>query len=323
VQTFYAASHVDQARHPDGLVLTRLRQKALDGEEGIALIEYGAGITDDDGRDLLPAVIPAALAVDMDVVKRANPGCPERVSEQFLLDQARTMDPASFWAEHGGQGDWPDLDATAGGVVDTDKWAALQVPPSRLVGPIKLSFDVSPDRQWGSVGIVGLRADGFFQFELAEHAQGVGWIVPLIARIVAEHEVVGIVCDAAQATLAEQVRVAAGMACEMVDRGGLALACAGFIDLVENAELRHLGDALLLDAIRGAQIGRAGGDGWVFSRRSSRVDISPLYACVLALHVAQPLKDVDDSLWDSWVNPAPTSSTVPVGGLASTGWVRQ
>jgi hypothetical protein len=55
------------------------------------------------------------------------------------------------------------------------------------------------------------------------------------------------------------------------------------VDAVEQGEVRHLGDPVLLDAIRGAGTTSVGGDSWAFSRRSSHVDISPLYASVIAL----------------------------------------
>ncbi len=309
VQMFYACSAVDQARHPDGLVITRLRQKALEGEEGIALVEFSAGLVDDEGRDLLPAAIPAGMAVDPEVLERANPGCPLLISHEFLLDRARQLDGPSFWTEHGGMGDWPDLDATAGGVVDVDKWAGLRDPDSKPVGPVKVSFDVSPERRWGSVAVVGKRGDEKLHVEVVDNAPGTGWIVPRIAQLVADHDVAGIVCDAAQNTLADQVSAATGMRCEQIDRGELVQACAGFIDLVEDGELRHLGDPLLLDAIKGAQIGRAGGDGWVFSRRSSRIDISPLYAAVLGLHAGKSLSG-EDELWADWLSTPDRSANI-------------
>lgn len=286
VQVFYAASPVDQARHPDGLVLTRLRQRALAGEEGLALIEYSAGIVDDEGIDMLPAVIPAGYAVDHDVLKRANPGCPKRISLEFLLDEARTLDPASFWTEHGGMGDWPDLDATASGVVDLDKWAALRDPDSKLDVPIVVGFDVSPDRRRASIGIAGRRVDGDLHVELVDNAPGVGWLVPRVKQLIDDHNPSAVVCDAAQELLAEQITTETGVECVLFDRGELAQACGRFVDAVEEGELRHLGDPLLLDAIRGATTSSHGGDGWIFSRRTSRVDISPLYAAVIALRVA-------------------------------------
>lgn len=286
VQTFYAASPVDQARHPDGLVLARLRQRAVEGEEGIALVEYSAGLLDDEGRDLLPAAIPAAMAVDPEIMQRANPGCPKRISLEFLLDEARTLDPASFWTEHGGVGDWPDLDGAVSGIVDLDKWAGLRDPESQPVPPVVVGFDVSPDRRRATIAIAGRRLDGALHVELVENGAGVGWLVPRVKGLIEGHYPAAIVCDAAQELLADQIYDAGGMRCELLDRGELAQACSVFIDAVEDGEVRHLGDPLLLDAIRGAKTANSGGDAWVFSRRSSRIDISPLYAAVIALRSA-------------------------------------
>jgi hypothetical protein len=77
----------------------------------------------------------------------------------------------------------------------------------------------------------------------------------------------------------------------MLDRAELGQACAHFVDLVEQEELRHLDDQTLLDAIRGAGTTSQGGDGWLFSRRNSRMDISPLYAAVVALMEVQRMPD--------------------------------
>lgn len=286
VQVYYAASPVDQERHPDGLVLTRLRKRALEGEEGIALVEYSAGIVDEEGRDLLPALIPAAMAVDPEVLKRANPGCPGRISLEFLLDEARTLDPASFWTEHGGHGDWPDLDGAASGVVDLEKWAGCRDPNSEVSDPVCIAFDISPDRRRAAIAISGERHDELFHVEISDNADGVGWILPRMVQLIEDHQPVTVVCDSSQAFLAEKIEEELGWKVELVDRTELAQSCAAFIDMVEQDQLRHLGDPVLLDAIRGATTVNVGGDGWAFSRRSSRVDISPLYAAVLALRAA-------------------------------------
>lgn len=283
VQTFYAASAVDQARHPDGLVLTRLRERGVAGEEGIAYVEYAAGITDDEGRDLIPAAIPAALLVDPENIRRANPGCPERISLEFLLDEARTLDPASYATEHLGQGDWPDLDGAASSIVDLDKWVGLVDRDSKPVPPVCIAFDVSPDRRRASVAIAGRRLDGSLHVEVVDNHDGVGWVLPRMLQLIADHDPWVVTCDAAQALVAEQIWQEAGFKVDLIDRTELAQACGAFIDAVEQMDVRHLGDAVLLDAIRGATTSSFGGDGWVFSRRSSHVDISPLYACVLSL----------------------------------------
>lgn len=286
VQFFYAASPVDQARHPDGLVLTRLRQRALEGEEGIALVEYGAGILDGEGRDLLPAAIPAANAVDPDVLQRANPGCPGRISLEFLLDQARTLDPSSFWTEHGGVGDWPDLDGAASGVVDLDKWAELRDPTSQPGYPVCLAYDVSPDRRRASIAVAGARPDGGLHVEVIDNQDGVGWLRGRIAQLAADHDLYSVSCDAGQGFLADQIRQDTNVPVETLDRSELAEACALFVDHVEQGKVFHLGDPVLLDAIRSATTVTVSSDRWAFSRRTSRADISPLYATVIALRAA-------------------------------------
>ena len=299
VQTFYCSSAVDQTRHPDGLVAARLRARGIAGEDDIAFVEYSAGLEDDDGREILPALVPAALCVDPEVLKRANPACPGRVSLEFLIDEARTLDPASFAVEHLGQGDWPSLDGTRSTVIDLDKWAGLADPESRPVPPIVITFDVSPDRRRATVAIGGERMDGKVHVELRENAEGVGWIVPLLRQLVEDHDPYAIACDASQELLGEQVFQETGVRPDLLDRGEIAQACAAFVDAVEQGELRHLADPVLLDAIRGAGTVTVGGDQWAFSRRSSHVDISPLYAAVIALVAVRKMPTVGAGI-DIW-----------------------
>ncbi len=205
VQTFYAASPVDQTRHPDGLVLTRLRQQGIAGEEGLALVEYSASIVDEEGHDLLPTAIPAAYATDGEILMKANPGCPNRISLEFLLDEARVLDPASFWTEHGGVGDWPDLDGAKASVIDLDKWHGLIDSSSKPVPPVCFGFDVSPDRKRASIAIGGRRLDGDLHLELVDAKEGVGWVVPRLTKLVEDHDPECVICDASQTLLIEQL----------------------------------------------------------------------------------------------------------------------
>jgi hypothetical protein len=201
VQTFYGSSAVDQSRHPDGLVAARLRARGIARDDGIAFIEYSAGVADDEGRDLLPALVPAAVCVDPEVLQRANPACPGRVSIEFLQDEARTLDPASFAVEHLGQGDWPDLDGARSNVVDWDKWRALVDPGSSPVAPVVVAFDVSPDRRRASVAVAGLRMDGDRHVEVINNTDGVGWLVPRLKQFVEDHDPWAIACDATHSLL--------------------------------------------------------------------------------------------------------------------------
>ena len=138
----------------------------------------------------------------------------------------------------------------------------------------------------GVDAIAGLRVDGDLHTELSDNGEGVGWLLPRLKQLVEDHDPLDIVCDASQAILAEQVWNEVGIRPTQLDRAELSAACGYFVDAVEEGRLRHLGDPLLLDAIRGATTSNYGGDGWVFSRRSSSVDISPLYSVVMAVVAA-------------------------------------
>ena len=154
-------------------------------------------------------------------------------------------------------------------MLDLDKWAALIDRASTPVPPVWIGADVSPDRRRASIAIAGLRVDGDLHTELSDNGEGVGWLLPRLKQLVEDHDPLDIVCDASQAILAEQVWNEVGIRPTQLDRAELSAACGYFVDAVEEGRLRHLGDPLLLDAIRGATTSNYGGDGWVFSRRSS------------------------------------------------------
>jgi hypothetical protein len=61
-----------------------------------------------------------------------------------------------------------------------------------------------------------------------------------------------------------------------------AQACGGFVDIIDQKRLRHLGTPEMVQAIKGAAQ-RNLGDAWGWSRKSSAVDISPLVSSTLAL----------------------------------------
>lgn len=286
VQFFYFASAPDQTRHPDCFVLTRLRQHALEGTEGIAYVEFNAGIVDEDDRELLPAAIPPALLVDRDHVQKANPGAPKRISIEFLLDAARTMDSVSYAVEHLNMGDWPDLDESAQSVVDLDRWIGLRDPDSTPIHPVCVGADISPDRRSAAIAIAGRRPDGDIHLELTDATDGVGWVVPRLRKLIQDHFPHSVTVESAQQLIADEVTRYEGSVVNILDRPEVSRACAYFVDVVEQGILRHLGDPKLLDALKGAAISHMGDTGWVFSRRHSRVDLSVLYAAIFAVYTA-------------------------------------
>jgi hypothetical protein len=169
------------------------------------------------------------------------------------------------------------VDRDAGAVIPVASWEALEDRGSVVVDPVWLAVDVAPDRSSASVAAAGLRADGLVHVEVVDRRPGTGWVADRVAELVARHEPVGVLVDAVSpaASLAESV------AAEVVPAQGMARACGVFFDLVADAGLRHLGDPVLVAALKGARR-RPLGDAWAWSRRASSVDISPLVAVTLA-----------------------------------------
>jgi hypothetical protein len=295
VQTLYAASAADQLRHPDALVLARIRKRAIDGEPGIALVEYSADLRAEDGQELLPSQVPPGVATDPKVIRKANPGCPKRISLDFLLEETVALDTRAYATEHLGVGDWPDTEGLASTVLDLRKWGEQVDSESQPIPPVAVGFDVSPDRRRAAVAIAAKRGDGLTHVELVAAHPGVGWLASFLCDFDNRHDPYSILCDAAQGLLAEQVFQAGARMPETVDRAELAQGCAKLVDLVEADEIRHLGDPVLLDAIRAAKTTSMGDGGFAFSRRTSHGDLSPLYAVVLAiLGMARMPAEMDD-----------------------------
>jgi hypothetical protein len=96
-----------------------------------------------------------------------------------------------------------------------------------------------------------------------------------------------ILCDAAGpagSLIAEAARD--GIAIDAVSTADHAKACGLLFDLAIGRRMRHLGDPLLEKALTGAERRDVGDGAWLWSRKNSLVDISPLVASTIALWAA-------------------------------------
>jgi hypothetical protein len=85
---------------------------------------------------------------------------------------------------------------------------------------------------------------------------------------------------------------AAGVPIDVMSSHDYALACQRFVDAVNASEppFRHRGNPDLAAAIAAAQIKPVGDGGFVFSRRSSGADLTPLTTAAVAWASAKPPK---------------------------------
>lgn len=283
-QVWYAGSAVDQNIHLDGLVWARVRERGHAGGDGrLAYFEWSFDPRPDGEGPVSPEMVGPDMAADEAAWRAANPSLGVRISAEHVENERRSMDPRTFAVERLGVGDWPDTDPAASAVIPLDRWLELVDGDSSIDGRVAFAFDVSPDRSTAAICAAGLREDGLVHVEVVDHRRGTGWLVGRIAELRSRHETAGVWCDAKSpaATLADEVDAQQTSAADYV------AACGGLFDAVDQGTLRHLGTPELEAALRGARK-RSLVDAWVWSRRSSAVDISPLVAATLAVRAAAP-----------------------------------
>jgi hypothetical protein len=277
-QVWYTGSAVDQMVHEHGVVLARVRERGLRGEESaLAYFEWSAD------QELTPEKVDDDLIRDEDAWAAANPGLGIRIAPEYVEHEVTAMTPRNFAVERLGIGDWPATDGVGGAVISLDKWRALTDKNSKVLDPVCFAYDVAPDRSAASIGVAGLRDDGLAHVEVVEHRRGTGWLPERLKELAGKHEHVAILFDGAGpagSLLHELQQLEVDVTPVTAKEHGQA--CGLIYDKVADDKLRHLGTSELTAALKGAAK-RPLGDSWAWSRKSSTVDISPLVACTLAL----------------------------------------
>lgn len=278
-QVWYTGSAVDQNVHEHGVVFARARDRGLRGDEpGLMYVEWSLD------RDL--DAVTEDVAVDPRSWATANPGLGIRITPDHVANEQRSLDPRTFAVERLGVGDWPLLDAADGECITREMWEACTDEDSVLVDPVSIAFDVTPDRMRTAICAAGSSRLGQPHVEVIEHKSGTKWVPARLEEIVAKFDTGPVLLAANSPAMAMVPKlVELGVAFELVDGPTFAQACGSFFDDVADGSLRHLGTPALRVAALGAKQ-RPMSDAWVWSRKSSTVDISPLVAATLARHAA-------------------------------------
>ena len=225
---------------------------------------------------------PAVDALDRALWVYANPGLAAgRGDMGFLEEQLRNLGPRLFAREHLGVWDDPPLNA-AGSIIDLARWDVLADESHPITSGETFALDVSPDRQRASFAVAGRCADGRVQVEVIDARPGVSWVVERARQLHESHRKPIRIEKGSPAGSFGSLLVEAGVPVVEVSTADHARAVGQFIDAVNASSLRHRGDAALRSAIVGATF-RHTGDADLWSRRSSKVDITPLVAGTLAV----------------------------------------
>ena len=198
----------------------------------------------------------------------------------FLEEQLRVLGPASFAREH--LGVWDPEPAEGGSDLDVAAWAELEHSESDRPTRVALSVEVSPDRQWGVIGLAGFRSDGATHVQVVQSAKGTGWIVDRVAELRSWNPSCVAVDPAGPAGSLCGDLAASGVEVRQVSGREYRQACASFFDAVTNKTLRHQGQPLLNIAVSAAGM-HPTGDAWVWRSTKPGTDVSPLKAVTLAM----------------------------------------
>jgi phage terminase large subunit-like protein len=262
--------YTSSAPLPESSVLNRLRRSCIDGFPSAFFAEWSC---DDEGLDHR----------DRERWYEANPALGIRISEEYIAEnELAVLSREAFLIERLGvvPGDQAET-----GVIPLDKWRALvDMTPPPVQGVASLA--VGPGGMWAALGFATVRPDGLLHVEVARHEPGTAWVVES-ARRAFEETGLPLVVDPKTETAGLIDRlVDAGVEVRKVSGPEWVAACLAFQSDVQNLQLRHRDQAPLNASVLAADI-RPAGEAWVFRPRVASMDMTPLFAAVLAASSAR------------------------------------
>lgn len=242
------------------------------GVEGVALFDWGADATAGDYDPGDPAVWirshpTAGVAFPLDVLAH---------------EWATRRDDAAF--ERAYLNVWPrPSSAIAAAGVDLAVWRGAARPDVAPVAPFALALDVARDRSSAALAVAGAHPDDPTRIavEVVDARPGIAWLADAAHALRAAHRGAPLVADSlvAASVVAELRR--RHLTVDPVGASDHARACGVFVDGLTTGRVTHRSQQALDAALIGAGR-RPLGDAWLWSRRLSGGDISPLVAVTLA-----------------------------------------
>ena len=232
-------------------------------------------------------------AADRQLWLRANPALHAGRGQGlvFLEEQFRRLDLQSFCREHLGVWDPPSFGGS--GVISAEAWSSCRDVLSSPVGQLSYAIDVAPERDWSTIVVAAESDHGGIHVEITgnervfDHRRGTDWVIPRAVELQKRHPGRFAIAKGSPAWSLKEDLEAAKIDLLPITVEEHAQACGDLFDAVTGKRFRHLDQADLNAAVAGANRRHQSGDAWLWSRRTSSVDISPLVAVTLAHWVAQ------------------------------------
>ena len=294
LQLLYAGSAVDEMNPShQGVPFARIREQGLAKTPGMAYFEWSLPIVD-PGKIRLEEITSEDLQL-------TNPGLGLRIGEPYIRStEMPILGGRGTAVQRLGVGAWPRTDGLDDVVITPEAWGKCFDAASQRADTVCFAVDVTPNREYSSIGVAGRREDGKLHVELVDHRRQTGWVVERVRELVEAKPAIGVVLDGASPanSLLSELTEALDIDVTVLTGNEHAQACGMIFDAVEQGTLRHIGQTELAEATRVA-VKRPLGDAWAWSRKNAAGDISPLVACTLALWGVQTMDEPGEPrVWD-------------------------
>lgn len=271
----------NQARHPHGALLffigtppkptdpgeafTIRRMKALSGKtKDMAYIEFSAD--------------PDADPDDRKQWSKANPSYPKRTPLESMLRMRENLLSDEAWMREA-LGVWDDPDKV--GAINVADWVACLDAKSQVAGRFVFGLEMPPDRVKVSIGVAGLNEQGKKHLELVEQRRNTEWVVPWFTET-DERRTAGVAIDSlGPAASLIQPLIDAGVNVIKLNGSEVAQACGAVLDDITEHRAAHIGQTELDAAVQGV-VKKDRSEAFIWGRKHSTAEISPLYAVTLA-----------------------------------------
>jgi hypothetical protein len=290
----------NQSRHQHGALLFYMGTPPRPVDPGEAFSAKRTKALAGTSEDLLYlecSADPDADPDDREQWAKANLSYPHRTPLESMLRLRENLPSDEAWKREA-LGIWEQTQGK--GVLPAPSWADVEDATSLAVERFSLGVECGPDLACASVALAGQRADGDWHMELDDdqHTRGAGtaWLVPHVQGLVAANpQIRSVMVDVAGPISAlleqrhgrwffkdSQVEVTPIKVAE------LGAACSLVLDGIVTGWLHHIGQPQFSTAALSAGKRALGDTGkWVWSRKSSTSDITPIQAATLALAGAQ------------------------------------
>lgn len=164
-------------------------------------------------------------------------------------------------------------------LIPASTWDLVNSPDASPSGHVTFALDQNPERSASAITAVGERV-----IEVIEHRPQTGWVIDSLLALCRNGEAVAVdKTGPAGSMIAPLER--AGVKVIALSAQDTVAACAGIFDAIADRTVMFRRHPSMDNAVAGVAK-RVVGDAWAFARKSSAVDISPLMAAAIGLHVA-------------------------------------